>query len=122
MKRVHFHSLTSSSSLCLIGLFAVGGGQTPSTAQSAEEAGLLRLLLLHPGDGAVPPRRRQLHPEEPLGREQPRPRHVRHRLGPAPARRHSADAWQPTEPALGSERVEVAAATDASQAHEQEQQ
>ncbi|KAE8299949.1 Tau-tubulin kinase 1 [Larimichthys crocea] len=42
------------------------------------------VFLLHPGDGAVSPRRRQLHPEEPLGREQPRPHHRRQRLGAPP--------------------------------------
>lgn len=122
IQRVRFHSLTSSPPLCLIGLFAVGGGQTSTTAQSAEEAGLLRLLLLHPGDRAVSPRRRQLHPEEPLGREQPRPPHQRRSLGPAPARRHPANARQPSEQTLGPERVEGAAAADVSEAHEQEQQ
>lgn len=77
----------------LIGLFAVGGRQAPTAAQSAEEAGLLRLLVVHAGDGAVPARRRKLHPEEPLSREQPRPHHQLCLPGSPAARRRSAGAW-----------------------------
>lgn len=66
LQRVGLHSLTPPPSLSLIGLLAVGRGQTPTAAQSAEEAGLLRPLLLHAGDGAVSPQRSRLHPEEPL--------------------------------------------------------
>lgn len=102
----------------LIGLFAVGRGQTPTATQSAEEAGLLRLLLLHPGDGAVSSRRRRLHPEEPLSREQPRP----HRLRPKAERRDAAGSRKSAQPTLCPERIADTATANVSKAHEQEQQ
>lgn len=112
------HLLTPPS-LSLIGLFSVWRGAAPSAAQSAEKASLVRLLILHVGDGAISTRRRRLYSEKPLSREQPRP-HLRHLCTKASCG-YTGGTGQPSEQALSAECVQITAAADVSQANEQKQ-
>lgn len=113
-----FHLLTPPS-LSLIGLFSVWRGAAPSAAQSAEKASLVRLLILHAGDGAISTSRRRLYSEKPLSREQPRP-HRRHHCTTASCG-YTGGTGQSSEQALSPECVQITAAADASQANEQKQ-
>lgn len=122
---------TEPSSLCLTPLFpplswslSVGGGQTlgalPPAVQPPATTGVLRVLLLHAGDRALPsPRRRQLlgllrlpHSAQPLGREQPR-------AGAPPAPR-APGRRQPQTRALGAPHLAVPAAAGVGPLHPQD--
>lgn len=119
------------SSLCLTPLFpplswslSVGGGQTlgalPPAVQPPATTGVLRVLLLHAGDRALPsPRRRRLlgllrfpHSAQPLGREQPR-------AGAPPAPR-APRRRQPQTRALGAPHLAVPAAAGVGPVHPQD--
>lgn len=56
--------------------FSVGGGQAfsahPPEVQPPEKTGVLRFLLLNPGDRTVPSPGRHVHTAQPFGGEQPR--------------------------------------------------
>lgn len=122
---------TELSSLCLTPLFpplswslSVGGGQTlgalPPAVQPPATTGVLRVLLLHAGDRALPsPRRRRLlgllrfpHSAQPLGGEQPR-------AGAPPAPR-APRRRQPQTRALGAPHLAVPAAAGVGPLHPQD--
>lgn len=122
---------TELSSLCLTPLFpplswslSVGGGQTlgalPPAVQPPATTGVLRILLLHAGDRALPsPRQRRLlgllrfpHSAQPLGGEQPR-------AGAPPAPR-APRRWQPQTRALGAPHLAVPAAAGVGPLHPQD--
>lgn len=122
---------TELSSLCLTTLFpplswslSVGGGQTlgalPPAVQPPATTGVLRVLLLHAGDRALPaPRRRRLlgllrfpHSAQPLGGEQPR-------AGAPPAPR-APRRRQPQTRALGAPHLAVPAAAGVGPLHPQD--
>lgn len=99
----------------------VGGGQTlgalPPAVQPPATTGVLRVLLLHAGDRALPsPRRRQLlrfpHSAQPLGGEQPR-------AGAPPAPR-APGRRQPQTRALGAPHLAVTAAAGVGPLHPQD--
>lgn len=119
------------SSLYLTPLFpplswslSVGGGQTlgalPPAVQPPATTGVLRVLLLHAGDRALPsPRRRRLlgllrfpHSAQPLGREQPC-------AGAAPAP-CAPGCRQPQTHALGAPHLAVPAAAGVGPVHPQD--
>lgn len=116
------------SSLCLTPLFpplfwslSVGGGQTlgalPPAVQPPATTGVLRVLLLHAGDRALPsPWRRRLlrfpHSAQPLGGEQPR-------AGAPPAPR-APGRRQPQTHALGAPHLAVTAAAGVGPLHPQD--
>lgn len=116
------------SSLCLMPLFpplswslSVGGGQTlgalPPAVQPSATTGVLRVLLLHAGDRALPsPWQRQLlrfpHSAQPLGGEQPR-------AGAPPAPR-APRRRQPQTRALGAPHLAVPAAAGVGPLHPQD--
>lgn len=119
---------TELSSLCLTPLFpplswslSVGGGQTlgalPPAVQPSATTGVLRVLLLHAGDRALPsPWRRRLlrfpHSAQPLGGEQPR-------AGAPPAPR-APRRRQPQTRALGAPHLAVPAAAGVGPLHPQD--
>lgn len=119
---------TELSSLCLTPLFpplswslSVGGGQTlgalPPAVQPPATTGVLRVLLLHAGDRALPsPWRRRLlrfpHSAQPLGGEQPR-------AGAPPAPR-APGRRQPQTRALGAPHLAVTAAAGVGPLHPQD--
>lgn len=119
------------SSLCLTPLFpplswslSVGGGQTlgalPPAVQPPATTGVLRVLLLHAGDRALPsPRRRRLlgllrfpHSAQPLGGEQPR--------AGAPPTPRAPRRWQPQTRALGAPHLAVPATAGVGPLHPQD--